>query len=570
MPAIVGAVLSVSVWMPLKRFLPAAPWGALALLAILHHEHDGRARAPARDFTRRFTLDLRRPDYAEAARLQPAFDLENSVLAEAALADALGTVRLGELTPSLREVWLDAIPRLDRELEAARDLALTSIVARPGWAIHRLQLGELVYTAARRRPNRPVPSDRWAVPLETAHLAAPGLNAPARFLAGAYLESWEGLSEERRVAAGGVLRRAFQDPEFAERAFEAALQTLGFSALAPVLPEDARVLRRLRDSRALQNEVDAYLAIYRRWEAAERRARAEDLAVLEAKSRRRDRIGLQQACYRWAAEHAAWELDEPEERRKAARVLELWPADEVISWTASSTAPRVRLVRFFLDGRLSAVGPGAIARALSSFTNVPDPLRARAVVLTGDRADIDAVSREAESSFEWTPFFVALAHYELSAGRRDLAVQALSRIAPLARGECDVRALERALELREAPQEPKQLTFTPEDFSPRGDLSLCLGPEDAASSLTVILTSSSRSVIEYGWDGGRIGVALVEEPAPSRAGYRVTLAVALANVPVGRRTFYVRTLAGPTFSVDGARLGPKAPEGSEPSKRAAA
>src|SRR6185436_16438354 len=52
----------------------------------------------------------------------------------------------------------------------------------------------------------------WEAPLEAAARLAPGRRAPARFLAGVYLEIWPALSERKRAIARDLLAETFRDP----------------------------------------------------------------------------------------------------------------------------------------------------------------------------------------------------------------------------------------------------------------------------------------------------------------------------------------------------------------------
>src|SRR6266849_1247353 len=96
----------------------------LAGASVALYVRDAEKRAPAAAFVRRFHVAERRPEYAETIRFVPAADLAGEVAGEVALQDALGTVSLAEIEPAQRELWIDNLADLDREIEAARLLLL--------------------------------------------------------------------------------------------------------------------------------------------------------------------------------------------------------------------------------------------------------------------------------------------------------------------------------------------------------------------------------------------------------------------------------------------------------------
>ncbi len=533
----------------MNRYFAAAFCFALAGLSAVNYERDVAGRRPAESFAREFSIDLRHPAAVATADVSPAADLTAPAVVDAALSDALDRVPWSRLTAAERQEWLAAIARLDDELGAARRLMLDAVAARPGWAYHRMMLGQVVYVADRRavRPDLYERPERWAIPLECAESAAPAADGIWTFHAGTYLENWDRLSPERRRQMPELLERAFLDPDFVKRWFLQSSAALGRDEAIALLPRTPEALSAARGELGRTGDAAGVAALFSLWEEAERSGRAEDLAKLEERRQRGDLVATRVLVRSWAARHAARDFDLPRERGQAARVLELWPTETAGPWRGD---PGADLVRFFLDGRTASVKGEALVRAVSSFTNVPETVRARVALLAGDRYGFEEILARSETvgSLEWTTFFVELARSELKAGRLQEAEAALKRIAPSARGECEVLLARRdvahargdgaeeqaaAAGLREA----RRGTIAKEDWSANGTLSLCVDPvQDAGAVLGVGLKTGGPSLVGYGWDGGRLGSVLIDGTG--------RIEVPLAGLS-GRRSFSIQPLFGP-------------------------
>src|SRR5258708_36019818 len=129
----------------------------LVIVSAVRYGSDLRDRKPAERFLVSFDVAARRPAEAATLGLVPAADLGANVIADIALSDAVGTVRLADASPDLRARWLRAVEHVDDELVAARNLALDALAERPGWPAHWSMLGELVYASQRRGPPPPRP-----------------------------------------------------------------------------------------------------------------------------------------------------------------------------------------------------------------------------------------------------------------------------------------------------------------------------------------------------------------------------------------------------------------------------
>lgn len=527
-----------------------------AVLSVRGYWTDAAWRRRAEAFAREFTFPERRPEKLESARFEGAGDLAAAAVARIALLDALEGVSLANLSPEARQRWLDATYRLDDEMAAAEVLLRDALVARPGWPYHRFLLGQLAYARARRlrSPELLERPTRWAVPLRLATIAAPGDDATWTFYAGAALELWPGLPGPVREEALPVLKRAFADPPFVAHAFPAAVAGLGAEAALGLLPDAPGAFASAREVLGRAGDRDALLRVQARWERLEERARASDLAHIEDRYLRGDRRALRDACRRFVRDHPVRELDQPESRRQAARVLEVWPEDRGGSWRSD---PRAELLRFFLDGRAKGLPGAALLRASDEIAEVPDSVKARLLLLGGDRYGYEKLLRLSETSatLEWTPFYLDLARRELEAGLLLEAEAALERIARQARGECDVllvrrdvsrakRTPEATAELEAALASSSRDDYPPELWSGRS-LSLCVDPvRDRERTLEVRVRTRGPALVAYGWDGGRSTTELVD-------GERVV------SVPMsgrsGRRSFSLETVAGPVVEVLGAR-----------------
>src|SRR5712691_1227018 len=253
----------------------------LAGASVALYVHDAEKRAPAAEFVRRFHVSERRPEYAETIRFVPAADLAGEVAGEVALQDALGTVSLAEIEPAQRELWIDNLADLDREIEAARLLLLQSLRERPGWPYHQSLLGMIEYVRARRHVQLGPAPDRWLRPLELAMRASPKDSMLATFAAEALLESWPHLEAVDAGRVHPISRGALADPSFVSRHYIELVELLGQNAVWRLLPDAAQPLHA-----ALQAEIDsgdaaAAADINARWEHAEWQSRELDLREIQ-------------------------------------------------------------------------------------------------------------------------------------------------------------------------------------------------------------------------------------------------------------------------------------------------
>ena len=86
----------------------------LALAAVARYELDQRARAAGAQFLAAFDVAARRPDDAATLPLVPSADLGAEVIADIALRDTFGTVRLADASPDLHAAFGGIRPKTAR------------------------------------------------------------------------------------------------------------------------------------------------------------------------------------------------------------------------------------------------------------------------------------------------------------------------------------------------------------------------------------------------------------------------------------------------------------------------
>ena len=541
------------------RFAASLAWFLLGAISVTNWKHDRVLREEAFRFARKHRFDVRRPLTLRAIAVAPAGDLAVESVVSGAIDDLMAPMPWGSLTFDERQLWLVAVTGFDAEMAEATRLVLAAVRARPGWAYHRFQLGQVVYLADRRQADagKRRPPETWDLPLALAVQAAPEDDAIHAFRAGAWLETWDTLPEPWKRKAPDLFRRAFLDADLVQRGIQAAVTVLGREEALSVLPEDSQTLRRARDEIGKSGDTQAAARLHERWERAERAERTREMEKLERREHQGDADGLRIGCTRFAARHFPRDIDSPAERKRFVRLLQLWPADVAGQWRSD---PRGNLVRFFLDGRESGVDPAALSRSISTLTNVPEVVRARAYLMASDRYAWEETVRGSESvgTLAWTPFFVDLARRDLEAGLVGPAAASLAKISKAAQGECEVLLARRAVAwaagnradeagISAALDASRPGSYPAAEWGDGQSLSLCVDPEaDASSALEVAVLPEGPALVTWGWDGADSSWRHIGGPARLR--------VPLAGLS-GRRTFSFRTLAGAKVHVVDAVVG---------------
>lgn len=504
------------------RLALAAFWLALAGASTFHYSQDLAGRRNVLAFAHEWGFDVRKPLHVEQVSLAPSADLAAEVMAGAAVEDETSSVRWNDLDAGERAAWMDALARRAEMLEAAHALALSAVSANPGFSFHAYRAGQLAYLSARRRGAEALKAERakWQTPLRRATRLAPGFDGGWTFLGAAVVETWPLLPKGEREEGRAVLKRAFLDPGFARVAFVPVSTELGVGEAVALVPEVPGPLAAAQREVARAGNVEAAAALRVRWERAEAKARAADLAHLEERARMGDDDGLRAGCRAFLRSHPLRELDGAEGRRQAARILALWPRDRPGPWRADG---RAELLRYFLDGRSEGVDRAAVARAAEVLLAVPEADRARLELLSGNRYGWERTVGESKTigSLEWTTFFAELARAELAEGRAAEAAEALERIAPPARGECAVLLARRewAEAVGDAPgaEEVGRLlagaregSVGPEAWSARWSLPLCVDPRaDRGAELRIDFVAAAPALLAWEVNGGRRGTFVV-------------------------------------------------------------
>jgi hypothetical protein len=549
---VVGARLAQASLTPSKGAPKTRPRGrqALALLALVAavaslalYAQDRRIRGSAEGFARSMGLDRSLPEEMEAMALEPAGDLAMAMVVTAGVSRQSQTVSSAALPGNATQELRWNVASIEG-LRAAQGLVLDAVAARPGWPDHRYLLGLVDFEQARRSADCSAGTGRWSRTLRLATSAASGSDAAWMALGEADLECWAQLLPADRSQAPQVFRRCLLSESFVSSRFRDVVAAIGSSQAIGLLPEDAGALQAAARTLAEDGDVRGASHLLSRTDEAERKERAADLRRLEDRRRLGDIAGLRLKCRSWFDQHSYRQFDDATGRAEVARLLELWPDDRYGPWAKD---PRARLVRFFLEGRVSEARGKTLLKTLDSLTGVPEPVRARISLLAGDVSGAQALVNEVGADpLEWAPYFLELARQELAKGRIKEARAALESLSPGAREECEALLVRR--QLARAHEDKKELAAvearlellrrpSSEDWTSRGAVSLCVDPESSSGKLLEVrVGEGAAAIFSYGWDGGRLATLSV----PGEAS---VFRVSLAGLS-GRHSLWVSFLVG--------------------------
>lgn len=315
-------------------------------------------------------------------------------------------------------------------LPLARELAQSSLLSEPGSWQAAMLLGTSVYlerSLARDRRLYTESAD-WEKPLRFAVERAHGHPEPRRLLATAYLESWEGLSAEKRELAKDLLKRVFED-DF--RAFEALIPAwlalrLSTEETFSVVPSSADAWRVLKkgyaaDKRwgrcriAHQRFLESLEAqLHERREEAERRLRFGDF--FRARSRFLRIISGAPPSDRFVP--------------LINRVLEVYPPglhghtilDPLLGWLDWA------LELGQIDRR--PIPPELLRRLIDAVGELDRPRAALAAMLAEDPYQAERFEKLARPLKQeaWAPYLVVKARRALEQGKVAIADEALSQV----------------------------------------------------------------------------------------------------------------------------------------------
>ena len=545
-----------------SRPVLAATAALLLVLAGLHELEEWRGRSRVERFFADFTLDRRRPELADTAKVEGAADLAMLVAVRAATLDLVGTTPLAGLDPDLRALWLRSVTTLPEEAAAARVLALDALAARPVWAFHALSLAELVLSDEWLQPAEKRRAELWLSAMRLAAAWAPSASGIRESWAAAALERWPLLSAPEKAEARQALRAAMRDEGFQQLALRAAADVLGMREAVSTLPETTAALATAKVVLAGTSTFGERADLEVRWEAAERLERRRAVAEIEAAlgQERGDRAAP--LAREFLQRHPVDLFDDPEGWREARVVLKAVGDGRPGAWGSD---PRGALLRWFLANPLRPGDGTGFARAAKGLADVPDGVRALLSLLDGDERGWKRVldATDTVGSSEWTPFFAELARRELAKATSGEAEQALARISRFDLGECDVllvrrdmaRARLKSLETAEVAAAwpstfPLVVGVPTWPASGSGTLPVCVDPErDDRSALVVTVVSREPVLVWWGWDGGRGGTTRLDVPGDHE------LSFPLAGLR-GRRALSLGSVFGGGVSLTQARIVP--------------
>ncbi|MBW3671570.1 MAG: hypothetical protein KY432_07840, partial [Acidobacteria bacterium] len=454
-------------------------------------------------------IDQRRPEFTNLVELSHGVGRSGEYIGRAALLDALTPVDLSGADEATRQLWIDSFQNLDDELTDARDAVLDSLVVRPGWPAHFSLTGQLEYQLGKRGEETTL--DRWRTPLLLGAYSEGRTFAAGRYLAAAYLEVWPWLPREEREQARAVLRDANQAPEFVRGTLPAAWALMGAEALA-LLPESSASAGAAIDTMSATIPPAEVARLYRQWEQLELDARKADLEKIREQLRLGDRHESQRLARSWLFQHPFDRFDSPDGTGQVSEALAAigggWP--EVWGQGLQS-----RIAEYLLHPRRQPHAEmDSVVRVTERLQGVPDPVRARARLASGDAGGAERLERDSETSgsFEWTEYYLDLARHHFEAGDLQAADEALLRVSPAAAGECDVQLMRervaRGLGLAEAGTLRARLESTiPEEYGPRywgrgNVLSLCVPSVPAVLEIDYIV--EEPVLVAWEIDGARV------------------------------------------------------------------
>ena len=381
---------------------------------------------------------------------------------------------------------------------------------------------------------------QWEEPLETALRLAPAKRETVRFLAAAYLETWQALSPRKRQIARGLLAELFQDPDDLGRLLDPWLDTAADRREAfSVLPDDPAAWKRVADAFVQRGDLQGYSAARLREEKSLLAALHRDL--LEADRLRGDgRLDEARGLYLGVIIRAR-----PEARYLGLleRALERCPPGPVDRWTAERLAPHVARA---LDRCLFAgceLNAAALKRLTRFARDLQPPEEALAALFADGPSRAAVYERHSEGlgGEPWAPYLIAKARILASRGQVEEAQGALERVysswqqrplywqarADVARAAADAGATAEAqARLAEAARRAWPAT---EWTWHRGvaRLEMLAGQPAAGVAVTIDSMPEQGALVELRLDGAAVGAF----PVHPAAGAAPVLAV---KAPLGR------------------------------------
>ena len=295
------------------------------------------------------------------------------------------------------------------QLPRARELAVEVLREQPNSWQASMFLGAATYLHWSLTSDRRLYTEaaRWELPLTKAMNEARGKPEPRRFLATAYLETWDALSQEKRELAQGLLEEAFRDDPMAFDRLAPAWVEVGGEDALEILPDRSAVWRVLERTYAAAKDWQSYRrAHFRRLDALE-----AELTVDLDEADQRLRLG---DLRRGRAMCLAVVAAAPRDGRFAplvTRSLELYPPG---IHGLRSTESLAEWLDWALE--LSAVSvdpfsPRVLSRLTDAIGDLEPPVGALAALIAGDAYSTSRYEKLAESKRgkDWASYLVAKA-----------------------------------------------------------------------------------------------------------------------------------------------------------------
>lgn len=446
--------------------------------------------------------------------------------------DSLSRLGTEGRSAELDQELLEILPR-------AHGLALSALRNEPGSWQAPMLVGMATYLewSLSQDARLYTEASTWERPLQEAVDRAAGHPEPRRLLAGAYLETWPGLSPAKKELAKTLLKQVFDDDL---RAFEALLPAwLGLrleqQETFSVVPDQSSAWRTL--ARGYAHE--------KRWRQFKiSQTRFHDVLAAELEARRLE-AEKRMALGDYVRSRNLFLLvivDAPVSGRFLPileKVLATYPPG--LHSLRSSGRLHDWLDWLLRLGRVDRLplSPDLLARLIDAVGELPPAKAALAGRLADDRYQAERFERlsQALGLREWAPYLVAKARAELKTGEAEAAAEALALVAPSYRRspsfvvtELQVAQALGAGPRLEAARQAWQATAA-DTWSglkwqwPEGRASLEMLTSRSASGLRVRIVKAPRdgAVVEPAWNGSPLEMSIV------RAGDWLRLPVEVAG-----------------------------------------
>ncbi len=317
-----------------------------------------------------------------------------------------------------------------QQLPVARELALEVLSQQPNNWQASMFLGAATYLDWSLHSDRRLytAADQWEQPLLKAIEQAAGKSEPRRFLAAAYLETWEALSSAKRDFTRQLVKTMFlEDPDSFDRLgpvwFEVAGDREPALEVIPDLPKPWIALKR---SFAEKQDWDSFCLAHGRYFEAFMRQLARDLDEAEQRLRLGDVAGGRQICL-------AVVVSSPRDGLFAdlvRRALELYPPGLRGLRSRSTLKSWLRWALELHEIGIDPFSPRVISRLTDAIGELDTPTGALAALIADDAYQVNRYEKLADSKHakEWAPFLIARSRWLTDREELDAAEMSLGEV----------------------------------------------------------------------------------------------------------------------------------------------